>query len=94
MALLAMLGLAILGVSLVSVRQPVPGIYTLLAGRCAIDVFSPKVQSQWTIAIACKGVDYIRVWPLPVVKPWFEDGEYWDVEVVEMAEVLKMTGHK
>ena len=26
------------------------------------------------LVLACQGQDLIKVWPLPVEQPWFEDG--------------------
>jgi hypothetical protein len=37
----------------------------LVAG-CEMDF----VTSVGAVALACPGVDYMRVWPLPVVQPW------------------------
>jgi hypothetical protein len=56
-------------------RQFIPGVYTVDVGPCSLDLHRPPVQPVATLALACPGVDYIRLWPLPVVKPWAEDGE-------------------
>jgi hypothetical protein len=43
------------------------GVYTLkLIGGCYLDCHVP-IQS---VGLACLGVDYIRLWPLPMVQPW------------------------
>ena len=33
---------------------------------CYLDYHTPAV------ALACPGVDYIRLWPLPVTQPWWD----------------------
>ena len=37
------------------------------------DIYPPSAQPR-TLVLACPGVDAIRLWPLPVEKPWVEDG--------------------
>ena len=39
------------------------GVYTIQAGKCYVDYHS----FIHAVALACPGVDYIRLWPLPVV---------------------------
>lgn len=48
------------------------GVWTteLVAG-CALDYHT----SAKAVALACPGVDYIMLWPLPVVQPWEEPGD-------------------
>lgn len=41
-----------------------------LPGRCALD-YHPSIGA---LALACPGVDYTRLWPWPVVRPWEESG--------------------
>jgi hypothetical protein len=46
--------------------------------RCKLDVFDRTLQpevsaTEYSRALACPGVDYVKVWPLPVVQPWWED---------------------
>ncbi len=38
-----------------------------------MDVYSKELQPFVTAAVACLRRDMIRIWPLPVVDPWFED---------------------
>lgn len=47
----------------------VPGVWTHDLGPCALDWH----RNRLTLVVACQGQDMIRVWPLPVVQPWFED---------------------
>ena len=47
-----------------------------LASRCELDNFDNTVQPMHTLAFACPGMDYIRLWPLPMQKPLFED--WWE----------------
>jgi hypothetical protein len=44
-----------------------------LVVRCQIDFLDKNVQPFFTVVYACPGKDYIRLWPLPVMQPWFED---------------------
>ena len=57
----------------VRVRERVEGIYSIETDQCSVDIFTPPAQKELTIALACRGVDYIRLWPLPPMKPWLED---------------------
>lgn len=58
-----------------------PRTYSLLEGHkairvtneCNVDFLDKRLQPVYTVAVACKGRDMIRVWPLPMVDPWFED---------------------
>jgi hypothetical protein len=50
------------------VEKLTDGIWTVELGRCSLDYHT----SVRTFALACPGMDYIRIWPLPVVKPWEE----------------------
>jgi len=43
-------------------------VRTVGLGNCALDYHA----SDTALALACPGVDYIRLWPLPVVQPWEE----------------------
>jgi hypothetical protein len=44
--------------------------------ECEVDVFSKALQPFVTVVVACPRRDMIRIWPLPVVDPWFED--WWE----------------
>ena len=55
-------------------RETIPGaVSTELPGRCEIIQFDRSLQPVYTIALACPRMDMIRLWPLPVQQPWFED---------------------
>lgn len=44
-----------------------------LVDECVIEDIFPPLQSTRTFVLACQGTDAIRLWPLPVEKPWLED---------------------
>ncbi len=51
--------------------QPIaPGVIVRPLGPCDVDWFE-----KWggSIVLACPHTDLIKVWPLPVQQPWFED---------------------
>ncbi len=48
-----------------------------LVDRCELDYFDNTVQPVRTLALACPGMDYIRLWPLPIQQLWFED--WWEL---------------
>ena len=63
--------------------EPIPGaLSTDLPGSCELIKFGRALQPVVTIAMACPGVDMIRLWPLPVQQPWFEDHDpcygFWE----------------
>ena len=56
---------------------PIEGEKTIrLVGRCELDYIDNTVQPVHTLALACPGMDYISLWPLPIQQPWFED--WWE----------------
>lgn len=58
-----------LALILASARPVVPGVLTWHAGPCDVDYFA----ARRVLALACPGRDYLRLWPLPPVSPWWED---------------------
>lgn len=67
----------LLGYGLLSMRtyQPIDGVTALrLIGRCELEYFDTTLQPINTLVLSCPRVDYIRLWPLPIQQPWFEDG--------------------
>lgn len=38
--------------------------------RCELWILEKPLQLEQTIALACPGVDLIRLYPLPIVQPW------------------------
>ena len=50
-------------------RQITQDVRALPLGACDLALY----QSRHVVALACSGRDLIRVWPLPVISPWFED---------------------
>ena len=52
-------------------RELVEGVWTVdVPGRCSLDYHA----SARALALACPGVDYVRLWPLPLVQAWEEPG--------------------
>ena len=51
-------------------QEVVPGVITRPLGPCDVEWFE-----QWggAVVIACPHTDLIKVWPLPVQQPWYED---------------------
>jgi hypothetical protein len=47
-----------------------------LPAGCELFFFGEDAQPVFTIALGCPGRDLIRLWPWPVMDPWFED--WWD----------------
>jgi hypothetical protein len=66
-----------------STNEIMPGATsTALTGRCELIRMDTRLQPQYMIVLACPRKDMIRLWPLPVQNPWFEDALdfYWGVE--------------
>jgi hypothetical protein len=62
------------GFLLLNTNEIIPdAVSTKLPGRCEIIRFGRGLQSEYTIALARPRMDMIRLWPLPVQQPWFED---------------------
>ena len=50
-------------------EEHIEGVWRVeLVGRCYVD-YHTSIQA---VALACPGVDYIRLWPLPPEQPWQE----------------------
>ena len=50
-------------------RAMVLGVIARPSGACDV-----QYHAQWsTTVVACQHTDLIKVWPLPVVQPWYED---------------------
>lgn len=61
----------------IAASQPhvhIRGVYELWVVKCSVDLFTPPAQRRLTVALACPGLDFVRLWPLPPQKPWFEEG--------------------
>ena len=64
---LALVTVLVWVLALMQPRRLTQGVWTLtLTGGCYVDYHTPAV------ALACPGVDYMRLWPLPVKQPWQE----------------------
>ena len=76
----------LLGYGLLNVNsyRPVEGVTALrLVGRCELEYFDTTLQPTNTLVLSCPRMDMIRLWPLPVVHPWFED---WYEEIQSIGE--------
>ena len=51
----------------------VPGVRVSPIASCQLEFYDRTVQPMYTIALSCPGIDTIRLWPFPIIKPWFED---------------------
>ena len=47
-----------------------------LIGQCSLIHFDTRLQPIYTLFLACPRTDMIRLWPLPVLQPSFED--WWE----------------
>ena len=47
-----------------------------LPAGCELFFFWGESQPTFTIALGCPGKDLVRLWPLPIISPWFED--WWE----------------
>ena len=58
-----------------------PGSYTLpMPVRCSLWIFTEESHVQeWALALACPGIDLIRLFPWPPVQPW-DESPSWDLE--------------
>jgi hypothetical protein len=57
-----------------NIDQPIPGMTSIgLVAGCQLELLDTTTQPNFTALLACPGKDYIRLWPLPVTQPWFED---------------------
>jgi hypothetical protein len=54
-------------------QEVVPGVIARLLGPCDVEWFE-----KWSgaVVLACPHADLIKVWPLPVQQPWYEDPVY------------------
>jgi hypothetical protein len=67
-------------------RWLTPDVYTVPLGRFDVDWH----VDRGIMAVACVGRDLIRLWPLPVEQPWWEDGleesgELWGQRALTLA---------
>jgi hypothetical protein len=46
-----------------------PGVIARPLGMCGV-----QYHAEWhATVLACPGTDLIKVWPLPIEQPWYED---------------------
>ena len=69
--LVCILAFALLGLHwlVFQAHEVVPGVFSRPFGPCDVDYF----RDRQALVLACLGVDLIKLWPLPVAHPWFED---------------------
>ena len=65
---------------LTRVDTSLPGFTSIrLVRGCEVWVFDERLQPEDTVVLACPRMDGVRLWPLPVMSPWAEDGwEWWE----------------
>jgi hypothetical protein len=75
LALAALLTVASCGLLWRHTDEVAPGVLrTPLPFACSLMHYTPaSAQPFRTITLDCPGVDSIRLWPLPLVWPWYED---------------------
>lgn len=54
-------------------REVAPGVIARPLGPCDVEWFQYRAD---TIVLACPHTDLIKIWPLPVEQPWWEDSPY------------------
>jgi hypothetical protein len=47
-----------------------------LVGECSLYNFTQTTQPMQIWVLACPRKDMIRLWPLPIQQPWYED--WWE----------------
>jgi hypothetical protein len=86
-----------LGYALLATRTSdiVPGATAIeLVGRCQLIFFDTRLQPMNTLVLACPRHDMIRLWPLPVQQPWFENwwedkpSDDFDIQLRILLEIL------
>lgn len=51
-------------------REVVPGVIARPVGPCDVEWFGAR---GGMVVIACPHTDLIKLWPLPIEQPWFEN---------------------
>lgn len=54
-------------------REVVPGVIARPLGACEVEWFGER---GGPVVLACPHTDLIKLRPLPVVQPWYEDSPY------------------
>ena len=64
-------------VSGIHIHESIPGATDIeLVSRCKLVYFDTRLQPFNTLVLMCPRVDAIRLWPLPIIQPWFRD--WWE----------------
>jgi hypothetical protein len=71
--LLFLVVLSLIALVIARSLHPIPGVteIKLLVG-CQLEYFDTTAQPVSTLVLSCPRVDSIRLWPLPILQPWFE----------------------
>jgi hypothetical protein len=51
-------------------QESVPGVITRPLGPCVVDWFENK---GGVLVLGCPHMDMLKLWPLPMEQPWWED---------------------
>jgi hypothetical protein len=51
-------------------------MHPVMPAGCSLFFYGTETLPTFTIAAGCPGRDLVRIWPLPVKSPWFED--WWE----------------
>ena len=79
----------IIALAVSRVRPILPGATAIeLVAGCQATLMDTRLQPVFTISLDCPSVDSIRLWPLPIIQPFYEDG----YEVIPEEELLTLAG--
>ena len=74
-----------------------PGSYELkMPERCSLWIFTEESHvKEFAVALACPGIDLLRLFPWPPVQPWGEEPS-WELapELPDMPKPLKRVPDK
>lgn len=62
----------------VKIDRSIPGVALIkIRGGCQVELYDKTTQPAFTMAYSCPGEDTIRLWPLPILQPFYEDWQDW-----------------
>jgi len=65
----------IIALAISRVQPILPGATAVkLVAGCQATLMDTRIQPVFTISLDCPRVDSIRLWPLPIIQPFYEDG--------------------
>ena len=57
----------------IRIDHPLEGVTEVeVTSKCDLDFYEKPAQPVFTVALACAGMDFLRIWPLPFVPNWEE----------------------